>query len=124
VSLHTPWLPATENLITGELLASMKQDATFINTARGAVVNQEEMIRVLQERTDLYAVLDVVYPEPVEDGSPLTVLPNVVLTPHIAGSMDRECNRMGRFMVEELQRWLRGEPLQWQVTREKFQIMA
>jgi phosphoglycerate dehydrogenase-like enzyme len=102
----------------------MKQDATFINTARGAVVNQEEMIRVLQERTDLYAVLDVVYPEPVEDGSPLTVLPNVVLTPHIAGSMDRECNRMGRFMVEELQRWLRGEPLQWQVTREKFQIMA
>ena len=64
VSLHTPWLPETEGMITGEHFAMMKQGATFLNTARGAVVREREMIDVLQRRDDLFAVLDVVWPEP------------------------------------------------------------
>ena len=124
VSLHTPWLPATEGMITGEHFAMMKPGASFINTARGAVVREQEMIEVLQRRPDLYAVLDVTYPEPPEPGSPLYTLPNVILTPHIAGSMDRECQRMGRFMVDELRRYLNGEPLRWAITREKAAILA
>jgi phosphoglycerate dehydrogenase-like enzyme len=124
VSLHTPWLPETEGMITGAHLGSMKQNATFINTARGAVVREEEMIEVLSRRPDLYAVLDVTYPEPPEPGSPLYTLPNVVLTPHIAGSMDRECERMGRYMVDELVRYLAGEPLQWTISREEAAHLA
>jgi len=124
VSLHTPWLPETEGMITGEHLASMKPNATFINTARGAVVREQEMIEVLTQRPDLFALLDVTYPEPPEPGSPLYTLPNVVLTPHIAGSMDRECGRMGHYMVNELKRYLAGEPLQWAIPREEATSLA
>lgn len=124
VSLHTPWLKATENLITGAHLAAMKEGATFINTARGAIVREQEMLQVLQQRPDLLAVLDVTYPEPPVMGSPLYTLPNVILTPHIAGSMDNECQRMGQIVVEELQRFLNGEPLRWSITREQAALMA
>ncbi len=124
VSLHTPWLKETEGLITGELLASMRPDATFINTARGAVVRENEMIAVLEQRPDLQAVLDVTHPEPPPAGSPLYTLPNVALTPHIAGSMDNECRRMGRYMVEELQRYLRGEQFRWGINRQQAATMA
>ncbi|MBN1994598.1 MAG: hydroxyacid dehydrogenase [Anaerolineae bacterium] len=124
VSLHTPWLPETEGMITGEHLASMKPAAAFINTARGAIVREQEMIQVLRQRPDLTAVLDVTYPEPPAPDSLLYTLPNVVLTPHIAGAMDQECRRMGQVMVEELKRYLNGEPLQWALTKEDMARMA
>lgn len=124
VSLHTPWLKETEGMITGAHFESMKPRATFINTARGAVVRENEMIEVLKKRPDIFAILDVTYPEPPRPGSPLYTLPNVILTPHIAGSMDRECNRMGRYMVEELKRYINGEPLRWQITRERAAVLA
>lgn len=124
VSLHTPWLPETEGMITGQHFRLMKKYATFINTARGAVVREDEMIEVLKERPDLQAVLDVTWPEPPEPGSPLYTLPNVIITPHIAGSLGKECNRMGRYMVEELERYLKGDKLQWEITRDKASILA
>lgn len=124
VSLHTPWLKETEGLITGKHIASMKQNAVLINTSRGAVVRENEMLEVLQKRPDLYAVLDVTYPEPPDEGSLLYTLPNVILTPHIAGSMGRECQRMGRYMVDELQRFAAGKPLKWEINRERAAIMA
>ena len=124
VSLHTPWLPETVGMITGEHIAAMKPGATFINTARGAVVREPEMIAALQQRPDLYAILDVTYPEPPEPGSALYTLPNVVLTPHIAGSMFEECRRMGQYIIDELKRYLAGEPLRWAVSRERAKIMA
>lgn len=124
VSLHTPWLLETVGMVTGAHLASMKPGATFINTARGAIVREPEMIEVLQQRSDLYAILDVTYPEPPETGSPLYSLPNVVLTPHIAGSMFSECRRMGHYMIEECGRYLAGEPLRWAITREQAKVLA
>ena len=124
VSLHTPWLPVTENLVRGSHLALMKPYTTFINTSRGAVVCEAEMIEVLKGRPDLVAVLDVTYPEPPAPDSPLFSLPNVVLTPHIAGSMRNECRRQGRLMVDELKRYLAGQPLEFGITRERAAIMA
>jgi phosphoglycerate dehydrogenase-like enzyme len=124
VSLHTPDLPETRGMICGEHFASMKPGATFINTARGAIVREAEMIEVLRSRPDLTAVLDVTDPEPPALDSPLRSLPNVVLTPHIAGSMGTEINRLGRCMVEELRRFIAGEPLQWQITRDAAATLA
>jgi len=124
VSLHAPWLPETEGMILGSHLASMKQNATLINTSRGAVVREAEMVEVLGERPDLWAVLDVTHPEPPESGSRLYDLPNVVLTSHIAGSQGNECRRMGRLVVDELRRYVAGEPLQHEITRERAALMA
>ncbi len=124
VSLHAPKLPETLGMITGAHLDAMKEDATFINTARGAIVREAEMIEVLKTRPDLYAILDVTDPEPPLPDSPLYSLPNVVLTPHIAGSMGQECRRMGQTMVEELTRYLAGAPLRWSISRERAKILA
>ncbi len=124
VSLHAPWLKETENLITGDLLNRIPPGGTFINTARGAVVNEQEMIEVLRKRPDLTAVLDVTYPEPPDSDSPLYDLTNVFLTPHIAGSINGECGRMGEYAVDECRRWISGEALKYQVSKAAFEKMA
>jgi phosphoglycerate dehydrogenase-like enzyme len=124
VSLHTPWLPETEGLITGAHITSMKPGATFINTSRGAVVREAEMVSALQARPDLCALLDVTYPEPPLLDSPLLKLPNVYITPHIAGPNENECKRNGQYVIAELKRYLNGEPLQFAITRQRAAIMA
>lgn len=125
VSLHTPLLPETIGMITGEHIASLKKWATFINTSRGAIVREPEMIEVLGQRPDLQAVLDVTHPEPPHRDSPLFALPNVVLTPHISGATSpRDIARMGSFVADDLKRYLQGEPLKWEITRERARYMA
>lgn len=124
VTLHAPWIPETVNMINERQLRRLKQGATFINTSRGAIVNETDLCRILAERPDLTAVLDVTHPEPPAKDSPLYELPNVVLTPHIAGSIGSEVTRMGEWMVDELQRYLRKSPLRHQVTREMLARMA
>jgi len=124
VSLHTPWLKETVGMIQGRHFEQMKERATFLNTARGAVVDEAGLIEVFTRRDDLTAILDVTHPEPPVAGSPLWTLPNLILTPHIAGSMDTECRRMGRLMVDEFDRWTRGETMQWLITKEKAALLA
>jgi len=124
VSLHAPWLPQTEDLIRGEHLRQFKEGATFINTSRGAIVHEQEMVEVLQERPDLFAVIDVIQDESTYHCAALTGLPNVFLTPHIAGSKGRECHRMGAMAVEECRRYLSGEPPITPVTEANMALMA
>lgn len=124
VSNHLANLPATQGLLRRQHFGSMKADATFINTGRGATVAQDEMIQVLGQREDLTALLDVTHPEPPGPGSPLYGLPNVHLSTHIAGSVGDEVVRMADFMIEEFERWARGEPLRYEVTLEMLETMA
>lgn len=124
VSLHAPNIPATQGMIGGSLLASMKERATFINTARGSLVREAEMIAVLQQRPDLMAILDVTEPEPPAEGSPLYQLNNVILTPHIAGSLGQECRRMADYVIEEFFALQEHQPLRYAVTLEMMENMA
>lgn len=124
VSVHTPLLPETRGMIGGRQLRRMRSRATLINTARGAILREPELIEVLRERTDLQAVLDVTDPEPAAPNSPLRTLPNVVLTPHVAGSVGPERRRLGAAMVEELERYLRGEPLRRELSAERAALLA
>lgn len=124
VSMHTPWLKETEGMVGAHHFRLMKRGSTFINTARGAVVDEQGLVEVFSQRDDLFAVLDVTYPEPPNPDSPLWEMPNVVLSPHIAGSMGPECRRMGQMMVEELRRWICGEPLLYAITQESYRNMA
>lgn len=124
VSLHTPWLKETEGMIRGRHFELMKERATFLNTARGAVVDEAGLMEVFARRTDLTAILDVTWPEPPAPESALWTLPNVILTPHIAGSMNLECRRMGRLMIDEFDRWTRGDSMQWAISKEKAALLA
>lgn len=124
VSLHCPLLPETTGLIDGALVRSMPFGATLVNTARGAVVNEPELISALQERPDLTAVLDVTWPEPPVSGSPLYTLDNVILTPHLSGAMGDERGRMGQLVVDDASRWLRGEPLNHAVDARQALVRA
>ena len=124
VSCHIPHLPETEGMLRESHFAAMKDGATFLNTGRGAVVDESGLVAVLRRRPDLTAVLDVTWPEPPLPDSPLLTLPNVVLTPHIAGSMGVECRRMGQTMADELRRYLAGEPLRHEIDEKKAAILA
>lgn len=124
VSCHTPLLPETKHLLGAEHFSAMKPGATFINTARGSVVNEPALVSVLARRPDIFAVLDVTDPEPPEKDSPLFTLPNVVVTPHIAGSIGPECRRMGKMMVDETNRYLAGTPLLGEVHKKQLSFLA
>ena len=123
VTLHAPNLPGLRHMINAELLARMKDGATFINTARGALVDEAALIAELTSGR-IFAVLDVTDPEPPAKDSPLYTLPNVIITPHIAGSMDQECQRMADFAIDELERFLAGKPLLNPITLEMLARMA
>lgn len=117
VSVHAPDLPATRHLINAERLAAMRDGAVVVNTARGNLVDTDALTaEVLSGR--LSAVIDVTTPEPLPAHSPLYELPNVFLTPHVAGSHGNELSRMGLFMVEEAERYAAGEPLRHRVEAE------
>ena len=124
VSNHLANVPQTVGIMTKAHFAKMKPNATFINTGRGAQVDEDGLIEVLKERSDICALLDVTIKEPLEEDSPLFNLDNVVLTPHIAGSMSNEVRRMAELMVDELKRYLAGEALVYEITAEKLAKMA
>ncbi|MFJ4573907.1 hydroxyacid dehydrogenase [Streptomyces sp. NPDC088846] len=112
VSLHAPLLPETRGVIGARLLNSLGPGATLINTARGALVDEDAAAAVLRARPDLTAVLDVTHPEPPVHDSPLFTLPNVVLTPHLGGALGAERHRLGQLVFDELRRYVADQPLQ------------
>lgn len=124
VSNHLANNEATKGMLKKEHFAAMLPYATFLNTGRGAQVVEEDLIDVLKEREDLTAVLDVTFPEPPEEDSAFYTLPNVILTPHIAGSEGNEVRRMTEYMLEEAEAVLAGKPTRYEVTLEMLKTMA
>jgi len=111
VSLHAPDLPETRHMIDARRLAAMRDGATLINTARAALVDQDALTAELRSGR-LHAVLDHTEPEFLPADSPLYDLPNVLVTPHIAGSLGGELARMADLALDELARYARGLPFE------------
>jgi phosphoglycerate dehydrogenase-like enzyme len=123
VTLHAPELPSTYQMINAERLALLADHATLINTARGSLVDTEALTKeCLTGR--LFAVLDVTDPEPLPATSPLYRLPNVVLTPHIAGARHGETRRLVELALDELDRFARGAPLRHKIHRSSLHRIA
>jgi phosphoglycerate dehydrogenase-like enzyme len=123
LTLHAPDLPETRGMISGERLARMRDGAVLINTARGALVDTEALTaELVSGRLD--AVLDVTDPEPLPGHSPLHGLPNVLLTPHIAGAAGNEVRRLGESAVAEIERLAAGLPFRHPVTAEDLGRIA
>lgn len=123
LSLHLPELPETRHAIGTRELALLPDGATVINTARGSVVDTTALERECATGR-LNAILDVTDPDPLPAGSLLAGLPNVMITPHIAGSLGSETRRMSVHALGELERYVRGEPPLDAVTREVLEVSA
>ncbi len=124
VSNHLANNEKTRSIIRYGHFASMPKYATFINTGRGAQVDEEGLVKALTERPDLCAVLDVTYPEPSPAGHPFYSLPNCFLTPHIAGSLGGEVVRMAEYMADEFALYSEGKACRYEVTPEMLERMA
>ena len=124
ISNHLANLPATVGILNREQFDRMLPLATFINTGRGAQVVEADLAAALSAVPTRTAVLDVTWPEPMAPDNPLHQLPNVFLTPHIAGSSGQEVVRMGEWMVQEWERMQAGEPLRYGVTHKMLETMA
>ncbi|GAB6936772.1 DUF2264 domain-containing protein [Isoptericola variabilis] len=123
VTLHAPLLESTRRMVTAELLAALPDGATLVNTARGGLVDEAALVAELATgRID--AVLDVADEEPPSSGSPLGRLPNVLLTPHVAGTAGNEVRRVGRAVVDELERYVLGRRLRHEVAPDDYARMA
>ena len=123
VSLHAPLLPGTVGMIGATELAAMPDGSTFINTARGILV-EAQALRAEAASGRIHAVLDVTDPEPLPAGDPLYAMPNVFITPHMAGSMGNELHRMGDLITDEIHRFASGRPLKFDVTSQSLLAMA
>jgi phosphoglycerate dehydrogenase-like enzyme len=123
VSLHAPQLPGTVGMIGPPQLAALRDGATFLNTARGRIVDHQALRRELVSGR-ISAMLDVTDPEPLEPGDELFGLPNVLLTPHIAGSMGNELHRMAAMALDEVEHLAAGAPLRHPVHLEDLARMA
>ncbi|MEV0168581.1 hydroxyacid dehydrogenase [Nonomuraea fuscirosea] len=123
ISVHAPALPETEHLVDAARLARMRDGATLINTARGALVDTGALTAELTSGR-LYAVIDVTEPDPLPPDSPLYDLPNVLLTPHIAGSLGGELARIADLAVDELVRYAKGLPFEHGVAAAELATSA
>lgn len=123
VTLHPPLLERTRGMLGAAELAAMRDGAILVNTARGGIVDQSALIAELATGR-LNAILDVTDPEPLSTDSPLWGMENVILTPHIAGSMGNEIVRMTDLALDEVERHLAGAALEHEVTLANWERMA
>ena len=119
VVVCVPFTPDTQNLIADAELAAMKPTASLVDISRGGVVNHADLITALQEGTLASAALDVFPEEPLPEDSPLWELPNVILTPHIAGITHHYDQRAVTLFIENLNRYLEEKPLLNQINLKR-----
>ncbi|MBO0804421.1 MAG: hydroxyacid dehydrogenase, partial [Nocardiopsaceae bacterium] len=123
VTLHAPALPSTRHLIGAARLAAMKDGAVLVNTARGALVDTGALVAEARGGR-ISAILDVTDPEPPPPDSPLWELPNVTLTPHIAGAMGNEVPRLLEQAIGEIERLAAGLAPRYPVTAADLERIA
>jgi len=108
ISLHMRLTSNTEGFVNYQLLSKMKDNSYLINTARAGLINENDLIRVLQQKKILGAALDVFWNEPLPTDHPLYTFENVLLTPHIAGDTD-VINKAPEMLFREINKFIKGE---------------
>ncbi len=117
LSINLPLTLQTEGMFDTKVFEAMREDSIIINTTRGPVVREEDLIRALEHGLIGGAILDVFEEEPLPTDSPLWDMENVIVTPHHAGPSVPE--EMVAFFLENAERWRRGETLWGLVNQEK-----
>lgn len=120
ITNHMPDTLETRQVISSEVIGMMKETTVFINTARGAQVDEKALAVSLKKHPLQSAVLDVTYPEPIRPWNALLGLRNVYVTPHIAGSLGNEKRRLGEAMLDEYRRISSGDSPLYSVDPESL----
>lgn len=123
VSVHAPQLPQTRHLLNDRRLSLMRDGASVINTSRGSLIDTEALVAHCSSGR-LDAVLDVTEPEPLPPAHPLLQLPNVMVTPHVAGAQGSEIGQLGQYAIAEVRRFFADEQLTGQVHATDLTTMA
>lgn len=113
ITVHCPLTPATENLLNRDAFARMKNSAILINTARGAIVSEPDLVEALERGTIAGAAIDVLAKEPPAVGHPYYQLlerPNFILTPHVAWASDQAMQRLADMAIENIENFVAGKP--------------
>jgi phosphoglycerate dehydrogenase-like enzyme len=119
VLLCTPVTPATTHIMNRARLKKMKPDAYLINVARGTLIDEPDLLEALRNRTIAGAALDVFEEEPLPEQSPFWELDNVLITPHTAAVTERLWERHFHLIVENLNRFMAGKPLLYEVDKRR-----
>lgn len=123
VSPHAPNIPETHHMMNARTLALIPDHGLFINTSRGALVDEAALVAEVRRRP-IYVSLDVTDPEPPAPDSPLRGEANIILTPHIAGAIATARADLGKLAIDEVLRFLAGRPLEHEVTRTMIATQA
>lgn len=124
ISNHLANKKELKNIFNGKLFKLMKSHSTFINTGRGDQVNEFALAKSLIFHPSRTAVVDVLKNENAPFTSPLFWCPNAIITPHIAGSLGNETERMADYMIEQLDNYINGKPTQYEITISMLETMA
>jgi phosphoglycerate dehydrogenase-like enzyme len=125
ISNHLALNEKTKGMLDYALFSKMQSYTTFINTARGRIVEEEGLKKALKEDPTRYALLDVTDPvEPRDTSDELFTFENILVTPHRAGAYMEEIGRLGSYMVEEYQALLEKKELRYEVTASMLETMA
>lgn len=122
ITIHASLTPETRGMLNAERLARIRDGALLVNTARGLIINEAALITELQTGR-FSAVLDVYAVEPLPVDSPLRALDNTLLFPHSAGFTNRG-DEMTEAMIAEIERFMRGDSLQFEIPLEKYLLMT
>ena len=120
VSLHAPETHETYHMINKDNLKLLKDGTIFINTARGAIVDEKALIEELKTGR-ITACIDVTDPEPPSEDNPLRKLPNVILTPHLAGVISNGLYRVGKYAINEVYNLFMNKPLEYEITKDMLE---
>lgn len=111
VTIHCPLNKDSEKMCNKEFFTKMKKDSLFINTSRGGVANQEDLMWALNNNVIQYAALDVIEKEPMPEDCKLIETKNLVITPHAAWAPLETRERLIKIVSKNLQKWVAGTPI-------------
>ncbi|MGN1328543.1 MAG: NAD(P)-dependent oxidoreductase [Eubacterium sp.] len=124
ISNHLANKEELTGILSGRLFDMMKPYAVFINTGRGRQVDEKGLVKAMRSVKTRTALLDVLCREPLTPFSSIARCKNIIVTPHIAGSLGKEVIRMAEYMTDEAERIDNGESPLYEVTKEMLKTMA
>lgn len=122
VSIHAPYTPKTHEIVNLKLLKNMKRTSFLVNTARGMIINEKDLVVALKKKIIAGAALDVFQNEPIGISNPLTRLRNVLMTPHIGSATIETRKEMAEITVKNLVHSLAGKKPIYQVKVESDRL--